>query len=147
MATTYKRRKSTSERKAFQAEALDRATSNNSFANYPAIFEGFMARGFAESDILPRENIFTYAAWRELGRQVRKGEKGVKVVTWIPTEKKDKETGEVTRGKFCRSVTVFHVSQTDAIGAAQVVEDSNELEGEVVYPALPASECRALICV
>ena len=139
------KRKTQADRKAQQAEALDRATANNSFANYPAIFEGFLARGYAESDIQPRVNIFTYAAWRELGRQVRKGEKGVKVVTWIPTEKKDEKTGEIKRGKFCRSVTVFHENQTDEIGAK--VADDNEIEGELVYPALPAPECRALICV
>lgn len=102
------------DRKKAQREALDRATSNMSLANYPAIYEGFMARGLAFDDIRPRENIFTYAAWSELGRYVRKGEKGVKVVTWINGEKEDKKTGKTEKFTFSRTTTVFHISQTDA---------------------------------
>ena len=93
-----------------QAEALQRATQSNAMSNYPAIFEGFMEKGIAADDIKPRVNVFTYRAWQAKGRQVRKGEKGVKVCTWIP--KKDKETGKVM-GKFPRTATVFHISQTD----------------------------------
>ena len=62
------------------AEALDRVLSSTSTRNFPAIYGEFMARGIAESDILPRVNVFTYAAWQAKGRQVRKGEKGVRVV-------------------------------------------------------------------
>jgi hypothetical protein len=42
--------------------------------NYGAIFQGFMEKGIPESEILPRENVFTYHAWRALGRQVRRGQ-------------------------------------------------------------------------
>jgi hypothetical protein len=42
-----------------QAEAIDRARNGQSLSNYPAIFAGFMARGIAEADIKPRENVFT----------------------------------------------------------------------------------------
>lgn len=58
MATTYNRRKSASERKAFQAEALDRATSNNSFANYPAIFEFLRIRRFEIETLASCEGIY-----------------------------------------------------------------------------------------
>src|SRR6266571_2894190 len=64
-------------------EALDRATTGQSLTNYPAIFAGFMAEGIAEVDIKPRENVFTFEAWKALGRSVKKGERGVKVVTFI----------------------------------------------------------------
>ena len=56
-----------------------------------------------------RQNVFTYNAWKALNRQVRKGEKGIKCVTWIETNKDGKPD------KLCRSVTVFHISQTDPI--------------------------------
>lgn len=102
-----------------QANALGRARSGRSFANYPAIVTGFLDKGIPESDIRPRENIFTYRAWQALGRQVRKGEHGVKVHTWVPTVKTDKATGEKSERKLCRTTTVFHVSQTDLIGGAQ----------------------------
>ena len=100
-------------------EALSRAISGQSVANYAQIFQGFMARGIPESETKPRENVFTYDAWRALGRQVRRGEHGVKVLTFIDCQKKDDETGEV-KETYRRPwfTTVFHISQTEAIGGA-----------------------------
>ena len=97
-------------------EALSRAISGQSVANYAQIYRGFMARGIPESEIKPRENVFTYDAWRALGRQVRRGEHGVKVLTFIDCQKKDEETSEV-KETYRRPwfTTVFHISQTDAI--------------------------------
>jgi len=107
------------DRERMQQDALGRAIGNQSTMNYGAIFQGFMEKGIPESDILPRENVFTYHAWRALGRQVRRGEHGVKVTTWIPTERKERDetTGEekVKAGRICHTAVVFHVSQTDPI--------------------------------
>ncbi len=99
------------DKQAISLESLQRAKAGDSLLNYPAIFSGFAAKGINASDILPRENVFTYNAWKALGRQVRKGETGVKCVTWVDTT--DKDTG--IPKKFCRSTTVFHISQTDGI--------------------------------
>ena len=98
-----------------QSEALSRATNNLSMLNYPAIYEGFEEKGI--SDIQPRVNVFTYNAWKAKGRQVRKGEHGVKVVTWIDCRSKDidPDTGEPKQYKRAKSATVFHISQTDPI--------------------------------
>lgn len=98
------------------AEALSRAISGQSVANYAQIFREFAAKGIPESEIKPRENVFTYNAWRALGRQVRRGEHGVKVLTFIDCQKKDEVTGEV-KETYRRpwTTTVFHISQTDAI--------------------------------
>ena len=100
-----------------QAEALSRALTGQSWSNFPAIIQGFKAHGIPEDQILPRENVFTYQAWKALGRQVRKGEHGVKVVTFIKRDKKteDTETGEVKLQTYSmpRTVSVFHISQTD----------------------------------
>jgi len=92
-----------------QAEALQRATTNSSFANYPAIIEGFAAKGIPPEQIRPRENVFTFNAWRQLSRTVKKGETGVKITTWIPCEK----DGE----KFVRPklTKVFHITQTQEL--------------------------------
>lgn len=96
------------------AEALDRAVNGASVRNYPAIYSGFLEKGIAEDQIVPRENVFTYHAWKARGRQVSKGEHGVRIVTYIDLpDKTDSETGEITRGRrrpHCS--TVFHVSQT-----------------------------------
>ena len=105
--------------KAISHESLTRAISGQSFANYPTILEGFAARGIPMDDIRPRENVFTFWAWKALGRRVKKGEHGVKATTFVPIagrEKTNFETGESTtaRGyRIPRSVTVFHISQTE----------------------------------
>ena len=100
-----------------QSEALSRATNGASLLNYPAIIDGFVAKGLAESEIEPRVNVFTYNAWKAKGRQVLKGEHGVKVVTWIDCKSKDidPDTGEPKKYKQAKSATVFHVSQTGEI--------------------------------
>ncbi len=97
-----------------QAEALARVEQSDSFANFPAIYEGFMARGIAEAEIQPRVNVLTYRAWQAKGRQVIRGEHGVKVQTWITIEAgTDSATGEHHDGyKKPKTATVFHVTQT-----------------------------------
>jgi N-terminal domain of anti-restriction factor ArdC len=97
-----------------QREALTRAQGGESGANYRVILEGFIAKGIAAQDIRPRENVFTYNAWQALGRQVRKGEKGVRCLTFI--DAKDKQTGQTRRRPWHTSV--FHVSQTDAMNTS-----------------------------
>ena len=99
-----------------QAEALSRAQNSPSWSNYPAIFQGFIEKGLEFEDIVPRENVFTFHAWKAKGRCVKKGEHGVKITTWIPVSKKvsDPDTGEEKKESFRRpkSATVFHISQT-----------------------------------
>ena len=110
-------------REQIQHEAVSRAASGQSFANWPAILAGFTAKGIPESDVRPRENVFTYHAWRALGRQVRRGEHGVKVVTFVDTDRKDEGPADAAdgtdkpanrrAGRRPWTATVFHVSQTD----------------------------------
>jgi hypothetical protein len=109
-------------REQIQQEALSRAATGQSLGNWPAILAGFAAKGIPEADIRPRENVFTYHAWRALGRQVRRGEHGVKVVTFVTVDRKaEPDAGDPGAGPARRkadgrrpwSATVFHVSQTD----------------------------------
>ena len=104
-----------------QEEAFSRAAGGRPNANYVAIIQGFMAKGLAADEIEPRVNVFTYNAWKHLGRQVRRGEHGIRVVTFIPIDEKLDSAGKVIRkgGSRPRSATVFHVSQTDEIGGAR----------------------------
>ena len=94
-----------------QAEALHRATSGESVANFNAILKGFADRGLSIDEIKPRENVFTFDAWKALGRYVKKGEKGVQILTFI--ERTDKKTGAKSRRPW--RTTVFHISQTESI--------------------------------
>ena len=99
-----------------QAEALSRAAGGMSIMNYAAIVNGFTAKGIAEADIQPRVNVFTFHAWKALGRSVKKGEHGVKVCTWVPVGPKRDENGDPvkgTAGKRPHTAVVFHVSQTE----------------------------------
>ena len=102
------------------AEALGRAINGNSMANYVLIFEGFMQRGIDESKIEPRVNVFTYAAWKAKGRQVQRGEHGIKIGVYVPIKREvDKADGgkETKTSLRPRTATVFHVSQTEPIAA------------------------------
>src|SRR6267154_4514011 len=98
-------------------ESLKRAVSGQSFSNFPAIFQGFAAKGIPESEIKPRENVFTFQAWKALGRVVRRGEHGVKVTTFIESKSKatDSDTGEQKIFRRPWTTTVFHVSQTEPL--------------------------------
>jgi predicted RNA methylase len=102
-----------------EAEALERALANKSEANYPTIIAGFVAKGIPETEIHPRENVFTYHAWRKQGRQVLRGEHGVKIATMLDVEQRDQATGELTKVAVRRSTTVFHVTQTKPLGEAE----------------------------
>jgi N-terminal domain of anti-restriction factor ArdC len=101
----------------YRQEALTRAVSGQSLSNFPAIYQGFAAKGIPESEIKPRENVFTFDAWKALGRVVRRGEHGVKVVTFIDCRSKeiDQDTGERKVIRRPWTTTVFHVSQTEAL--------------------------------
>lgn len=103
------------DKQELQQEALSRAVSGQSLANYAPIFQAFIARGIPESEIKPRENVFTFHAWRALGRTVRRGEHGVKILTFIDCAEKeaDPQTGEKRHYRRPWTTTVFHVSQTE----------------------------------
>ena len=100
-----------------QAEALTRATTSQALTNYPAIFQGFTDKGIPEQDIEPRVNVFTFQAWKANGRQVRKGEHGVRVNTWITCKKKNPQPDESGTYRRPKCTTVFHITQTDIIHA------------------------------
>jgi hypothetical protein len=66
----------------------------------PIIVAGFTAKGIAAADIKPRENVLTFHGWLAKRSAVKKGEHGVRVPV----------------GKGKRFYTVFHESQTEAVG-------------------------------
>lgn len=116
-----RRRLTADEREAMQQEALSRAQGGMTLRNYETIIREFSARGIPLDDIHPRENVLTYHAWRALGRQVRRGEHGVSVLTFIQpaeTETPEGDDRKKTRhGSRPWSARVFHISQTDPIAA------------------------------
>lgn len=115
-------RRTPEERQAMRQEALSRAQNPyGPLTNFVPIITEFAARGIPETDIRPRENVFTFQAWKALGRHVKRGEHGVKVITYVPMSReeqvKNEQTGEVEKKvkTFSRpfTATVFHISQTE----------------------------------
>jgi hypothetical protein len=102
-------------REEIEREALQRAEQGQSFSNYPAIYAGLAEKGIAEDDIDPRVNVLTFHAWKAKGRSVKKGEHGVRVVTYVNLPPKVNERGETERPALRRMKTahVFHISQTE----------------------------------
>ena len=66
-------------------------------------------------DYDPRKNCFTYRAWKEMGYQVKKGEKAIKSITFVPIDFKDKKTGKVETKSVPRNVNLFYQTQVDKI--------------------------------
>lgn len=95
--------------------ALINALSSQSTANYPAIFDGFAAKGVAIDDIKPRENVLTFHAWCSVGRCVKRGERGVKICTFVPMTRTDLQSGEISSFRGPKQTTVFHISQTEPL--------------------------------
>jgi hypothetical protein len=55
-----------------------------------------------------------YRAWQQMGRQVRKGERGIRILAPVTRRTEDEGTGEEVRALAgFRVATVFDVSQTD----------------------------------
>ena len=137
-----------------QQKALSNAVTGESFANYQAIFDGFAAMGIDMADVEPRVNVFTFNAWKALGRVVKKGQHGVKIVTVVPCTKKDRETGDEVAVKKVKTTTVFHVSQTEEIGgeptdkttsADTVTEEAAAPEATQEATEQPAAQAVAVI--
>lgn len=85
--------------------------------------------------------VMGYKKWQQLGRQVSKGEKSLRILA--PSFKKDKETGESVLAYF-RSVPVFDISQTEG---AEIPSLCQKLEGDSsqLFNALRAfSESRSV---
>ena len=102
-----------------QIEALTRARNGTPCANDVQVIMEFAARGVPVDDIKPRLNVYTYNGWKALGKQVRRGEKSVRIVTWIPIAEKRDGAGKIIRkaGRRPKTACVFHESQVDPQGA------------------------------
>ena len=63
----------------------------------------------------PRENCFTFQTWKKKGYKVKKGEKGIRSITFISGDVKNKKTGEVKDGQFPKTVVLFYHLQVEKI--------------------------------
>lgn len=62
------------------------------------------------------EDIHTFAAWKELGYIVKKGEKAItKLTIWKHTSKINEENGEESSRMFMKTAAFFAASQVEKI--------------------------------
>jgi|TARA_Y100000296_G_C5042720_1_gene190712 hypothetical protein len=108
--------------KATTAQKVEQATQSynrvisGSSKNDALVIEAFLQRGIIAT---PRVDVFKYNDWLLVSdsatgkekRQVRKGEKSVKVYTMVDEEKGGEKTGKKRRATAC----LFHISQTDLV--------------------------------
>lgn len=81
----------------------------------------------------------TYKQAKELGGNVRKGEKGTQIVFWSFPKITDKETGEVKTVPFAKGFTVFNVEQCEGLDMAKVKGFTPAAQGATAINALAAS--------
>ena len=93
-----------------------------SVANAAAVAASIAARG---CQCRPYEDVFTFARWRAQGRVVRRGEHGLRLVTYVTVLERVDQNGETADGandqprgyRMPRPTFVFCRCQTDELGA------------------------------
>ncbi len=101
------------------AEAVERMADTETFAAWLRARATFHDYSFSNSILIAAQRrdatqVAGYRAWHALGRQVRKGEHGIRILAPCVRKVEDAHTGERTpRVVGFRYVCVFDVSQTD----------------------------------
>ena len=80
--------------------------------NCDVVVKEFVKRGLSKTSVNPKDDVFTYKKWQSLGRQVKKGEKGVQISWLAPMERKE---GDKRNGCRLLRRSVFHITQTEEI--------------------------------
>ena len=105
----HRKRVNHAERAAMQAAALGRAREGRTCTNDLLIIASYAAKGI---DAHPRQDVFTFNAWKALHRHVKKGEHGVHIAAYARREEV-KPDGTTEEHSFPVAAVVFHVSQTE----------------------------------
>lgn len=104
---------------AMLAEGVERITGGEEFRRYLALaarFHRYSARNclliLAQRPDASR--VAGYRRWQEMGRQVRRGEEGIRILAPISRAVEDEATGEKARALVgFKTASVFDVAQTD----------------------------------
>ena len=138
--TKVKTRKSAEERRA-EADTLhesigsqlEELTSTEGWARFLAFATGF--HSYSLSNVLlilsqrpDASRVAGFRQWQERGRQVRKGERSIKIFGYA-TKRTEDENGEEERRAYFPILSVFDVSQTDSIDGEEIPELAPRLIG------------------
>ena len=100
------------------AAAVDEVRASDMFRAYLDVQARFHRYSWCNSLLILSQSpsatqVAGYRTWQKIGRQVRKGECGIRIFAPCPWKRENKETGEAESGMFFRAVSVFDVAQTD----------------------------------
>jgi len=138
--TKIKTRKTADERRA-EADTLhesigsqlEELTSTEGWARFLAFAAGF--HSFSLSNVLlilsqrpDASRVAGFRQWQARGRQVRKGERSIKIFGYA-TKRTEDESGEEERRAYFPILSVFDVSQTDSIDGEEIPELAPRLIG------------------
>jgi antirestriction protein ArdC len=92
-----------------------------------------------------------YKKWQKLGRQVQKGEKGIKILAPMTFKKKveeENENGEIVEKEkkvmYFRPVAVFDISQTDGDPIPRIDLSLKDKFGKIMQPLLKFADKRSI---
>jgi hypothetical protein len=100
-------------------EGLKTLTTSEDWRNYLKAQSAFHTYSFTNCLMIATQcpnatRVAGYQKWRDLGRQVQKGAKGIRIFAPITHRQEDTETGESRQGILgFRTISVFDISQTD----------------------------------
>lgn len=136
------------ERLAAQVEALRTSDEWARYLTFCAAFHRYSLSNvlLILSQCEDATQVAGYRAWQKLGRQVRKGERGIQIIGTgeRTTTEEDEETGEEStkRRRVFFPVSVFDIGQTEVMeGADEVTQPAHQLDGEDeagIYDAVAA---------
>ena len=124
------------EQLAAQVEALASSGEWQKFLDYAASFHSYSINNvlLITAQCPHASQVAGFRAWQEKGRQVRKGEKAIKIFGYSSKKitEKNEQTGEEEEKKITiyPTLSVFDISQTDPIeGAETCSHPARRLEG------------------
>ena len=100
------------------AEAVERMADSETFAAWLRARATFHDYSFGNICLIVTQRpdatqVAGYKGWQKLGRQVRKGERGIRILAPCRIKAADDDGGDAFRVVGFRSVAVFDVAQTD----------------------------------
>lgn len=130
-------------------EGAKEVRDSESFQEYLKVAAKFHKYSFGNVILIAVQNssatrVAGYRKWQELGRQVRKGEKGIAILAPIPQyaemEDEDEDTKKVQTGIWFKIVHVFDIEQTEGAELPYVDWKGQGRNGELEAALLEYAE-------